>query len=120
MFISIASHGYHVDGFQEVPTPYYNYNTNFYYMIPVEKLVRSTFSGIANAYCVTFFACCREVKNFTKYQPAATQTDNKQKTRGDNVKTEKRVCNFIFSFGCMPGDGVDANTKYVKNLLDLF
>ena len=89
MFISVASHGYNVAGFQEVPTPYYDYNTGFYKMIPLEKLVRSTLTGIANAYCVTFFACCREIKHLTKYQPAATQTDNKQKTRGDNAKIQK-------------------------------
>lgn len=88
MFISIASHGYHVDGFQEVPTPYYNYNTNFYQMIPVEMLVRSTFSGIANAYCVTFFACCREVKHFTEYQLLATLTETEEETRAGNTVTQ--------------------------------
>ena len=72
MIISVASHGYHVAGFQEVPTVEYDYIHNFYKMIPVEKLVRSTFTGLENAYCVVFFACCREVKHFTKYQPPAT------------------------------------------------
>ena len=76
----MACHGYHVAGFQEVPTPHYDYTTNFYKMVPVEKLVRNTFTGIANGYCVVFFACCREVKHFTNYQHATIPTDTNDST----------------------------------------
>ena len=37
---SFCCHGYHVLGFQEVPTNYYDPLTKSYVMIPVEKLAR--------------------------------------------------------------------------------
>ena len=37
---SFSCHGYHVGGFQEVPTNYYDPYTKSYVMIPVEKLTR--------------------------------------------------------------------------------
>ena len=58
---SFASHGFNVGGFQQVPTPYYDYENKSYVMIPVEDLVRSAVTGVSNAYCLVFFACCREV-----------------------------------------------------------
>lgn len=38
---SFACHGYHVGGFQQVPTPYYDHENKSYVMIPVENLVRT-------------------------------------------------------------------------------
>lgn len=48
-------------------TPYFNWETESVYLIPVEQLVRSAdnFTGLANAYCLVLFACCREVKQIT-------------------------------------------------------
>ena len=37
---SFSCHGYHVGGFQEVPTNYYDPYTKGYVMIPVEMLIR--------------------------------------------------------------------------------
>ena len=59
---SFSCHGYHVAGFQEVPTNYYDPETQSYVMIPVEKLSRDSFTGLSNAYCLILFACCRDVR----------------------------------------------------------
>ena len=37
-------------------------------MIPVEMLVRTAVTGVSNAYCLVFFACCREVKKLSKFE----------------------------------------------------
>ena len=37
---SFACHGYHIAGFQQVPTPYYDPETKGYVMIAVESEVR--------------------------------------------------------------------------------
>ena len=65
---SFACHGYHVSGFQRVPTPYYDYVNKWYVMIPVEELVRTRIAGVPNAYCLVFFACCREVIKISKFE----------------------------------------------------
>jgi hypothetical protein len=51
-----------------VPTPYYDHENKSYVMIPVENLVRTYFTGVSNAYCLVFFACCREVKKLSKFE----------------------------------------------------
>ena len=92
-FQLFASHGYHVGGFQEVATPYFDPVDKSNKLIPVEKLVRAHFMGLSNAYCITHFACCREIKKLSKqeliklaqaqlgYNPAEPHDD----TRGDTV-----------------------------------
>jgi hypothetical protein len=65
---SFAGHGYHVAGFQQVPTPYYDPETKGYMMIPVESIVRINITGVSNAYCLVLFACCREVKKLSKFE----------------------------------------------------
>lgn len=65
---SFACHGYHVGGFQEVPTNYYDHETKGYVMIPVEKYTRAAVTGVPNVYCLTLFACCREVKKLSKFE----------------------------------------------------
>ena len=37
-------------------------------MISVEKLVRRAVTGVINAYCLVFFACCREIKKLSKVE----------------------------------------------------
>ena len=60
-----SCHGYHVGGFQQVPTNYYDHETKGYVMIPVEQLARIAVTGVSNAYCLILFACCREVKKLS-------------------------------------------------------
>lgn len=121
---SFAGHGYHVGGFQQVPTPYYNPDTGFYKMIEVEKLVREAVKGIRNGYIIAFFACCREVKNLSdlinKSRMISVMGSKVEGLRGGNIKAEKQIGNFMFCFGCQPAYGVKADTKYIKNLIDLF
>ena len=62
---SFSCHGYHVGGYQQVPTNYYDPETKGYVMIPVEQIARTLFTGVANAYCLILFACCREVKQIS-------------------------------------------------------
>ncbi len=33
---------------------------------------------------------------------------------------EQKITNFTFSFGCSPGSGVRADTKFAQNFIDLF
>ena len=98
-------------------------------MIPVEKLVRLYITGIVNAYCLVFFACCREIKQISQYElekqarkllkEMNLDVAITSKTRG-NVEESRLVGNFIFSFGCQPGQGVNASSKYIADMLDLF
>ena len=62
---SFSCHGYDVGGYQQVPTNYYDPETKGYVMIPVEQIARTVFTGVANAYCLILFACCREVKQIS-------------------------------------------------------
>ena len=80
-----ASHGYHVDGFQQVATPYFNPETESVYLIPVEQLVRAAFTGLANAYCLVHFACCREIKQLTVVKTLNQNLDDQEHTRGNTV-----------------------------------
>ena len=65
---SFSCHGYHVGGFQQVPTNYYDPQTKEYVMIPVEKLARECVTGVANVYVIILFACCREVKQISMFE----------------------------------------------------
>jgi hypothetical protein len=115
-----------------VPTPYYNPETRFYVMISVEKLVRRAVTGVINAYCLVFFACCREIKKLSKVEIVQLAKDQlgwvgvanpsviTSKTRGAMALELKQIGNYIFSFGCQPSAGVGATSKYIKDLLDLF
>ncbi len=38
-------------------------------MIPVEFLIRNAVLDVPNAYCLIFFACCREVKEISLFDP---------------------------------------------------
>ncbi len=51
-----------------MPTNYYDPETKGYVMIPVEKITRSFVTGVPNVYCLSLFACCREVKKLTKFE----------------------------------------------------
>ena len=99
-------------------------------MISVEKLVRSAVTGVMNAYCLVFFACFREIKKLSKVEIAQLAKDQlgwvanpsatSGKTRGTMAQELKQIGNYIISFGCQPGAGVGATSKYIKDLLDLF
>ena len=60
-----SGHGFHDGGFQHIPTPYYNHETKFYSVMPVEKLIREYCKGLKNVYICVFFAACREVRNLS-------------------------------------------------------
>jgi hypothetical protein len=53
-------------------------------MIDVERLVREYFKGIKNAFCLVFYACCREVKNFSETK--ITQPANMLPKSSDSVE----------------------------------
>ncbi len=36
-------------------------------MIPVESFIRNAVLNVPNAYCLIFFACCREVYQISKF-----------------------------------------------------
>ena len=57
-------------------------------MIPVEQLVRTFLYGVENAYCAVFFACCRELKHITKYQPVDTPNEKPAETLADDTLIE--------------------------------
>ena len=58
---SFACGGYSINGSQCVSTPYYDPLTKSYEFIPVETFVRHYLTYVPNAYCLVFFACCREI-----------------------------------------------------------
>ena len=97
-------------------------------MIPVEDLVRKAVTGVSNAYCLVFFACCREVQELSKFEieklfkkklikPEAEKVVSDM--RSLNAVESRKIGNFIFSFGCQPSFGLIATTKYVENLKQL-
>jgi hypothetical protein len=59
---SFSCHGYSIMGLQAVATPYYDPLRKNYEIIPVESHVRLFKHDVPNAYCLVFFACCREIK----------------------------------------------------------
>ena len=63
-----SCHGYHNAGFQEVPSNEYDPETKGYVMIPVEMLTRDYVKGVPNVFCLILFACCREVKQISKFE----------------------------------------------------
>jgi hypothetical protein len=106
-------------------------------MIPVEMLVRTAVTGVSNAYCLVFFACCREVKKLSKFEIEKLAREKLTKAeleelskeedksnlvlmRGKDVIESKLIGNFIFSFGCQPSFGVGAESKYINDLKNLF
>ncbi len=107
-----------------MPTNYYDHETKGYVMIPVEKHTRAAVTGVPNVYCVTLFACCREVKKLSKFEVEnflLQQQDLKLSlldSRG-NSALNKKTGNFIFSFGCQPSYGVQADSKFIKDFITL-
>ncbi len=87
-------------------------------MIKVEKFVRSLLNGVENAYCLIFFACCREVKKISKLDSEQIQKDKLSAGRGE-TDLKNKTSNLILSFGCSPSLGVLANSDYIKDLINL-
>ena len=93
-------------------------------MIPVEQLARIAVTGVPNAYCLILFACCREVKKLSQFEVNKFQREQQDSTltlvsaRGETVLT-KTTCNIFLSFGCQPSFGVQADSKYVKDFINL-
>jgi hypothetical protein len=71
-----------------VPTPYYDHEKKSYVMIPVEKCVRNYVNGVSNAYCLVFFACCREVKKLSKFEIQKLVKEELTKTDVDELFME--------------------------------
>ena len=85
--------------------------------------------GVKNVYFLVFFACCREVAQLSKLEIKTPAKNNLEKTdieeihtstRGVDAVVDNKISNFILSFGCRPGSGVVANTKYIENIKLLF
>jgi len=63
------------------------------------------------------FAACREIRQMTKYE---IYLECLEDTRSAKTRLDKNIANFIFCYGCAPGCGVLANTKFVTDIITLF
>lgn len=73
--------------------------------------------GLKNAYVFAMFAACREIRLQSKYEIYLACLDE---SRSVSTEVEKSIANFIFCYGCAPGFGILANTKFVNDLIMLF
>ena len=104
-------------------------------------MVRRHFTGVPNAYCLVHFACCREIKKISdlelekikkefeekiakqleeeKIAKELEETKEDSETRGDTINCIN-VGNFTLIYGCQPGAGVNAASKFIADLVNLY
>ena len=103
-------------------------------------MVRRHFTGLPNVYGMVHFACCREITKISdielekikkefeekakkleeeKMAKELQETKEDSETRGDTV-TCINVGNFTLIYGCQPGQGVSATSKFIEDLVNLY
>lgn len=58
--------------------------------------------------------------DFSDTKPSKEEKVHDVNARGQTTVDACRITNFTFSFGCSPGMGVGAATKYAQNFIELF
>ena len=98
--------------------------------------------NLPNAYCLVYFATCREIKKMSDLEIDKLKEvldEKRAKERAENIAKEleleetkedieirgkkasvTKTGNFIFLYGCQPGGGVSATTRLVKDAIDLY
>ena len=96
---SFCGHGYHITGSYHILTSYYDTFSKYYEIIPVEALIGYYMNRIPNVFFLVFCATSREIA---------------EKVLGSC--SGGRAGNFIFTFGCSPGSGINADSKYLTEI----
>jgi len=98
---SFSGLGRNIEGSHHMFTSYYDNSSKYYEIIPVEALIGYYMNRIPNVFCLVFFATSRPIA---------------EKVLGSC--SGGRAGNFIFSFGCSPGSGMYANSKYLTEMIE--
>ena len=86
-----SSHGYHVDGFQQVLNPYLDFKTLTHEYINVEKIVRQELKNVTNAYCLVHFSCCRDILEISPLKLAQLTKKIEQNKKKIEEKPNRQI-----------------------------
>lgn len=143
----VAGHGMNDSGHQVLLINEFDDNTKFYKKFQLEKKLRTFAKMYPNTYNMAFCACCREIFNeerhfgFKTKEEAEAKKEFKTKREAYEIKAkpeesrddeeeakargvgelveQKDRQNVVLFFGCMPGLVVDAQTKMIKDVVEI-
>lgn len=103
-------------------------------MIQVENTIRYHSQSMERVYFICIFACCRELFNSSKcigeghctIHHSALEKQRKKANRRFSVvhykwfqtsQSGNKISNFTMMFGCDPQNGVEADTKFIREFI---